>query len=55
MSVLAVATRRSTAERADRVIFLEHGRVKAAGTHNELLAHIPRYAELMHAYDRAAP
>jgi ABC-type multidrug transport system fused ATPase/permease subunit len=54
MSVLAVATRRSAAERADRVIYLEHGRVKAAGTHDELVTHLPRYAELMHAYDRAA-
>ncbi|GIH11038.1 multidrug ABC transporter ATP-binding protein [Rhizocola hellebori] len=54
-SVLAVATRRAAAERADRVIYLEHGRVKAAGAHEELLAHIPRYAELMHTYDRAVP
>jgi ABC-type multidrug transport system fused ATPase/permease subunit len=54
MTVLAVATRRSVAERADRVIYLEHGRVKAAGTHDELITHLPRYAELMHAYDKAA-
>jgi ABC-type multidrug transport system fused ATPase/permease subunit len=59
MSVLAVATRRSAAERADRVIYLENGRVRAAGTHEELIGHIPRYADLMqsydkHSYDRAA-
>jgi ABC-type multidrug transport system fused ATPase/permease subunit len=53
MSVLSVATRRSTAELADCVIFLEAGRVRATGTHNELLAKAPGYADLMHSYDKA--
>ncbi len=53
-SVLTVATRRSAVERADRVIYLEHGRLRANGTHDELLATVDRYADLMHAYDKAA-
>ena len=31
---------------ADRILFLEKGRITAAGTHPELLAHCPPYAQL---------
>jgi ABC-type multidrug transport system fused ATPase/permease subunit len=52
-SVLVVAYRRATIALADEVIYLEHGRVVARGTHSELLATVPGYADLVTAYERA--
>ncbi len=40
-SILVVAYRRATIALADEVVYLEHGRVVARGTHTELLATVP--------------
>jgi ATP-binding cassette subfamily C protein len=45
-TVLVVAHRRSTVTMADRIIVVDAGRVCAVGTHAELLAADPLYAEL---------
>jgi ATP-binding cassette subfamily B protein len=46
-TALLVAHRPSTVLLADRVALLADGRIVAAGSHAELLATEPRYAELM--------
>jgi ABC-type multidrug transport system fused ATPase/permease subunit len=45
-TVLVVAHRLSTVTMADRIIVMDAGQVKAAGTHAELVATDPLYAEL---------
>src|SRR5262245_12909885 len=45
-TVLVVAHRLSTVTMADRIIVMDAGRVKAAGTHADLVASDPLYAEL---------
>ncbi|RZU77170.1 ABC-type multidrug transport system fused ATPase/permease subunit [Micromonospora kangleipakensis] len=52
-SILVVAYRRATIALADEVIYLEQGRVLARGTHLELLATVPGYADLVTAYEQA--
>lgn len=52
-SILVVAYRRATIALADEVVYLERGRVVAHGTHPELLASVPGYANLVTAYERA--
>ncbi|WP_199737040.1 MULTISPECIES: ABC transporter ATP-binding protein [Micromonospora] len=52
-SILVVAYRRATIALADEVIYVEHGRVVARGTHPELLATVPGYADLVTAYEQA--
>ncbi|WP_199486135.1 ABC transporter ATP-binding protein [Micromonospora haikouensis] len=52
-SILVVAYRRATIALADEVIYLEHGRVVARGTHAELLATVAGYADLVTAYEQA--
>ena len=52
-SILVVAYRRATIALADEVVYLEHGRVVARGTHTDLLATVPGYANLVTAYERA--
>jgi ATP-binding cassette subfamily C protein len=45
-TVLVVARRLSTVTMADRIIVMDAGQVQAAGTHAELVAASPLYAEL---------
>lgn len=53
-TVVLVAHRRASIILADQVVFIEHGRVIAQGTHEELLASIPGYARLLRAYEEDA-
>ena len=50
-TMIIVAHRRATIALADRVLFLDGGRLAASGTHDELMA-IPSYAALAQAYDQ---
>jgi len=52
-SILVVAYRRATIALADEVVYIEHGRVIARGTHQQLLATVSGYANLVTAYERA--
>ena len=52
-SILVVAYRRATIALADEVVYLERCRVVARGTHADLLASVPGYANLVTAYERA--
>jgi ATP-binding cassette subfamily B protein len=52
-TTVVVASRLATIALADRVLYLEGGRLLAEGTHDELLATIPGYARLVRAYERA--
>jgi len=51
-TLIVVAYRLSTIRLADRVIFLEGGRVAGTGTHEELLATMPGYRAIINAYER---
>lgn len=51
-TTVVVAHRVSTIRLADRVLFLEAGRVAALGPHDELLATVPAYAALVRAYEQ---
>ncbi|MEY4174874.1 MAG: hypothetical protein RI900_2039 [Actinomycetota bacterium] len=55
-TVVAVASRPSTIALADDVMFLVDGEVVAHGLHDELMADVPEYRELIEAFehDRAA-
>jgi len=53
-TVVIVAARTSTIALADEVVHLVAGRVADRGTHTELLARSPAYAQLVEAYARDA-
>jgi ATP-binding cassette, subfamily B, bacterial len=52
-TTVVVASRLATIALADRVLYLEGGRLVAGGSHAELLATTPGYARLVRAYERA--
>lgn len=52
-SILVVAYRRATIALADEVVYLDQGRVVDHGTHQQLLARCPGYADLVTAYEQA--
>jgi ATP-binding cassette, subfamily B, bacterial len=49
---VVVASRLATIALADRVLYLEGGRLLAEGTHERLQATTPGYARLVRAYER---
>ena len=49
---IVIAYRLSTIRLADRVLYLEDGRLRATGSHEELMAAEPGYAAMVHAYER---
>ncbi len=49
-TIVVVAYRQATIALADEIVFVERGRVRATGTHDELLATVPAYARLVTAY-----
>jgi len=52
-TTLVVAQRVSTIELADRVVFLDEGRVEAQGRHEDLIATVPAYERIVRAYETA--
>ena len=50
-TLILIAYRTSTISLADRVLFLDDGRIAATGTHAELLATEPAYAAMVEAYE----
>jgi ABC-type multidrug transport system fused ATPase/permease subunit len=53
-TTVIVASRLATIALADRVLYLEDGRLVADGSHRRLLATTPGYARLVRAYEAAA-
>ncbi len=51
-TTIVVAHRVATIRLADRVLFVEDGRIAADGSHTELLATNPAYAALVRAYEQ---
>jgi ATP-binding cassette subfamily B protein len=54
MTVIVVAYRMATIGLADRIVYLERGRVVDEGTHEELMDRCSGYADLVTAYAREA-
>ena len=53
-TLIVVAYRVSTISLADRVLFLDDGRIVATGSHAQLLEWEPAYASMVRAYERGA-
>ena len=47
-TVFFISHRMSSARMADRILYLEHGRIVEQGSHEELLEKNGRYAEMFH-------
>ncbi|MBV9660067.1 MAG: ABC transporter ATP-binding protein, partial [Acidimicrobiales bacterium] len=45
-SAILIAHRLSTAMRADRIVVIDDGRIVESGSHDDLVAHGGRYAEM---------
>jgi ATP-binding cassette subfamily B protein len=54
-TLIVVAYRLSTIRLADRVIYLEGGRVVDTGSHEQLLATLPGYRAIIRAYEQEHP
>jgi ATP-binding cassette subfamily B protein len=52
-TLVVIAYRISTIALADRVLYLDGGRIEASGSHQQLLAH-PGYEAMVRAYERSA-
>jgi len=52
MTTVIVAYRTATIALADKVVYVEHGRVVDRGTHRELLSRSDGYRALVTAYER---
>lgn len=50
-TTVIVAYRRGSIALADEVVFVRHGRILARGTHEQLLADVPAYQDLVRAYE----
>ena len=51
-TLIVVAYRLSTIRLADRVLYLDGGRIRATGAHDDLMAREPGYAAMVRAYER---
>ena len=51
--MVVVAYRQATIALADEVVWFEHGRAVARGSHGYLLGEVPGYADLVRAYSQA--
>jgi ABC-type multidrug transport system fused ATPase/permease subunit len=51
-TLIVIAYRLSTIRLADRILYLEGGRIAATGTHEELMASQPGYEAMVRAYER---
>jgi ABC-type transport system involved in Fe-S cluster assembly fused permease/ATPase subunit len=51
-TLVVVAYRKATIALADEVVHLDGGRIAGRGTHAELLATSPAYADLVNAYEQ---
>ena len=51
-TLVVVAYRLSTIRLADRVVYLEDGKVIASGSHDDLLARVPGYTAMIRAYEK---
>lgn len=49
-TIIMIAHRLSTIVHADKIVVMNHGRIEACGTHDELLEHSPTYRELWGAH-----